>query len=182
VEDAQLSDVGLVIGIGRRRVAALAEVYSRHGGPMYDVAARICGAEPAEEVVRTVLLDLWRAPGRYEPARSSLPGFLLQRAHAAAVELVRDGSAPSPVTLRPGSGRWTLDRRALATRTGNHAWSLLSTLDADERDTIALAYSCGYSSRDLEELLGEPGATVKERILTGLSRLRLGRDLVPRRG
>lgn len=168
-DEAALGDIGLIVGIGRRRVAALAEAYRRHGGSMYDATVRICGPAPAEEVVRTVLLDLWREPGGYDPERSSLRGFLLQQAHAAAVERVRRGTRSAGVDVGGGAGGWELDRRALASRAGDHAWSLLSTLDGDERDTIALAYFCGYSSGRLGELLDEADATVRTRIRTGIT-------------
>ncbi len=41
---AQLGDAGLIVCIGRHRhYSALAEVYRRHGGPVPDLAVRVCG-------------------------------------------------------------------------------------------------------------------------------------------
>ncbi|MDQ6728297.1 MAG: hypothetical protein M3066_19365 [Actinomycetota bacterium] len=179
-EEAQFGDVGLIVGIGRGRTAALAEVYSRYGGALYDVVTRICGPELAEEVVRAVLLALWREPGRFDPDRTTLRAHLLHQAHASAVDAVRagvPGVGPVPAAPRSARVRWTLDLAALAARAGAHAWSLLSGLPDDQRDAVALAYSCGYSCRDLGELLDEPEATVRARIRSGLTGLghRVGR-------
>lgn len=175
-EDAQLGDISLVVGIGRGRTAALAEVYRRYGGALYDMAMRVCGPDRAEDVVRTVLMDLWRQPGRFDPDRSTMRAFLLRQAHASAVEVVRAGGPRAGTGTTSGaagkrSGSRTLDLAALAGRTGDHAWALLSCLPDDERDAVALAYSCGYSSRDLSGLLDEPEATVNARMRSGLTGL-----------
>lgn len=161
----QYTDLGLVICIGRHRQQdALAEVYRRHGGSVHDLASRVGGPIRGDEVVREVLLELWRQPGRFDPDRSTLRGHLLARAHALAVGPDRTG--------RPGRP----DSAALADRVGDQAWGTLSTLPAEERDAIALAYFCGLDRSQVAGALGQPRARVTAWMRTGLVALagRLG--------
>src|SRR5688500_13059055 len=73
----EVSDELLVVGIGRWGEEALAEVYRRHGGPVFGLARRVLGdATLAEEVTQEVFLLLWREPGRFDPDRGSLRSYL----------------------------------------------------------------------------------------------------------
>lgn len=167
----QHGDAGLIVCIGRHRHSrALAEVYRRHGGPMHDLAARVCGFDRSGEVVQAVLIDLWHRPARFDPDRSSLRAYLLGNAHALAVEIVRAGSSRRPrSSLRPRSGpRPDTSLAALASRVGDHAWPVLSRLPEDQRTAIGLAYFCGYRSADVAELVGKPQGAVHRQIRAGL--------------
>ncbi len=180
---AHHSDGGLIICVGRRSEAALAEVYRRHGGAMHALAAQICGAELGEDVVREVLLALWRDPDGFDASRSSLRGLLLAQAHTRAVEVVRNDAA-----MRAGISATVVrgdrvDTGALAGHVGERAWSALSALPEHERSAIILAYFCGYSCAELAELVGQPQRTVKGWTRAGLVGLstQAGRPIAPPR-
>jgi len=170
VEVAHHSDSGLMICIGRRRrsEAALAEVYHRHGGAMHTLAAQVCGSEFGEDVVREVMLALWRDPEGFDASRSSLRGFLLAQAHAGAVEAVRKetaGRSRASASVVRGAG---VDRTALSDHVGERAWSVLSALPEHDCSAIALAYFCGYSCAELAGLLGQPQQNARGQMRSGL--------------
>ncbi len=167
-EVADYGDSGLMICIGRRRRSALAEVYRRHGGTMHTLAAQVCGTELGEDVVRDVMVALWRDPEAFDAGRSSLRGFLLAQAHARAVEAVRtDAAGRSRTSARVDRGAG-VDRAALAGHVGEHAWSVLSALPEHECNAIALAYFCGYSCAELADLVGQPRQIATGQVRSGL--------------
>ena len=91
---ADMSDAALVVGVGRWRNDALAEIYRRHGGAVYALARRVLNdMTDAEEVVQEVFLRLWNAPEKFDPERGSLRSYLLAQGHGRAVDLLRADSS-----------------------------------------------------------------------------------------
>jgi RNA polymerase sigma-70 factor, ECF subfamily len=171
----QLTDTALVIGIGRRSYEAFAEVYSRHGGSVQALGARVCGSIHAEEVTQEVFGRLWRTPERYDPERGTLRTFLMAQAHARAVDRVRRGTAqrgrgwddPASVLPTPVDPEITV----MANTATVEVQRLVSRLPSPEGQAIGLAYFGCYTYQQVAELLGEAEATIKSRIRRGLSRL-----------
>jgi len=159
-----------MICIGRRcrSEAALAEVYRRHGGAMHALAAQVCGSELGEDVVRDVMLALWRDPEGFDAGRASLRGFLLAQAHAHAVELVRKDEARRARASATVFREDGVNSAALAGHVGEHAWSVLSAAPEPDSSAIALAYFCGYSCADLADLTGQTQQVINGRMRSGL--------------
>jgi RNA polymerase sigma-70 factor (ECF subfamily) len=174
----EMSDAALVVGVGRWRNDALAEVYRRHGGAVFALARRLLqDPADAEEVVQEVFLRLWNAPEKFDSARGSLRSYLLAQCHGRAVDLIR-----SDLSRRRREER---DARQTADRgydLEHQVWDLavaervqdaMASLPVDERRAIELAYFGGHSYREVATLLGAPEGTVKSRIRAGLRRLRV---------
>ena len=175
---AGLSDPQLVVGIARFREPCLAEVYRRHSGAAFGLAARVLGQSSlAEDVVQEVFLALWTMPDRFDPSRGSLRSYLLALTHGRAVDLVRTRTArlrreqrearANPVTA------YDLEREVWDLAVQDHVAAALATLPDAERRAIELAYFDGHTYRDVAVLLNTPEGTVKSRIRTGLRRLQV---------
>lgn len=172
----EASDAALVLAIARYRDDALAEVYRRHGGPVFGLARRVLN-DPAraEEVVQEVFLRLWRAPDRYDPDRGSLRSYLLAHCHGRSVDMLRadaarrrreDAQLPlSEQTPDIAEEVWDIALSGLVREA-------LHELPDGERIAIEQAYFGGRTYREVAELLGEAEGTVKSRIRSGLRRLR----------
>ena len=141
---------------------------------MWAVARQVCNDRVlAEDVSQTVFTDLWRRPGRFDPARGRLrrgswprptrspstpsgPETARQRRQDREGQLARSPST----TWRPRPRR----------RLGDDVRRAVEQLSADEREAIVLSYFGGHSYR------GRPGlgreGTVKTRIRRGLMGLR----------
>ena len=80
---AGASDAALVAAVGRVDERALSEIYQRHAGAVFNLAARVlCERTHAEEIVQEVFLRLWEHPERFDDLRGSLRAYLLMETHA----------------------------------------------------------------------------------------------------
>ena len=173
----EMSDAALVVAVGRWRNDALAEIYRRHAGAVYSLARRLMNhVSDAEEVVQEVFLRLWNAPEKFDPERGSLRSYLLAQCHGRAVDLMRaDGSRrrreerDSRQTAESG---YDLEHHVWDLAVAERVQQAVSTLPAEERQAIELAYFGGHTYREVASLLGAPEGTVKSRIRAGLRRLR----------
>src|SRR3954469_4509648 len=172
-----MSDTALVVGVGRWRNDALAEIYRRHAGAVYSLARRMLSeASDAEEVVQEVFLRLWNAPEKFDPERGSLRSYLLAQSHGRAVDLLRADTSrrrreerEARATAEKG---YDLEHQVWDLAVAERVQAAVSTLPAEERKAIELAYFGGHTYREVAAMLDAPEGTVKSRIRTGLRRLR----------
>ena len=91
-------DAELVARLKRGDAAAARELYERHGGPLlrFGMAMSNC-RQTAEDLVHDTFVELLRQPGRFDPARGSVQGYLFgiarhRLSHIARVSM-RDADA-----------------------------------------------------------------------------------------
>ncbi len=84
------SDLALIERVVARDELALALLYDRYSGLVCAVVTRILrDASAAEEILQDVFYQLWQTAARFDPARGSLPGFLLVVARNRAISRLR---------------------------------------------------------------------------------------------
>ncbi len=178
VELEQASDASLVVAVGRWHEPALAEIYRRHGGAVHSLSRRILRSEPpAEEITQEVFLDLWKHPEKFDAQRGTLRSFLLARAHGKSVDVVRSEESrkrrEESNARRTAAADYDLDHEVWDMAVAEQIKDALESLPDDLRQPIELAYFGGLTYREVAERLDAPEGTVKSRIRSGLSRLRL---------
>ncbi len=178
MEFEQASDANLVVAVGRWHQHALAEVYRRHGGAVHSLARRIIRSDPpAEEVTQEVFLDLWRHPEKFDAQRGTLRSFLLARTHGKSVDYVRSEMARRKREERnsreTATAGYDIDREVWDMAVADQVQDALGALPVELREPIELAYFGGHTYREVATMLDEPEGTVKSRIRSGLSRLRV---------
>lgn len=166
----------LLIRVARGDHAAFEAVYDQLAGPVYGLVRKVL-RDPAqsEEIAQEVLLEVWRAASRFDPARGSAAAWVMTIAHRRAVDRVRSETASArreqKVLPGPVSGddvaelvETALDRQRVR--------RCLGTLTPLQAESIKLAYYGGCTYPQVAELLGVALGTVKTRIRDGLIRMR----------
>jgi RNA polymerase sigma-70 factor (ECF subfamily) len=96
-------DAELVARLKRGDAAAARELYERHGGALlrFGMAMSNC-RQTAEDLVHDTFVELLRQPGRFDPARGSVQGYLFgiarHRLSRIARLSVRDADVPMDAT------------------------------------------------------------------------------------
>ena len=170
------ADIELVDQLAAGHEGALAEIYRRHGGPVFGLAKRLLrDAKLAEEIVQEVMLRLWNNPEKFDGSRGSLRSYLLAHTHGRSVDLIRSESSrrmreerDAQLAVQAGL---SLEEEVWEMALADHVRSALSELDDGVRKAIELAYFGGYTYREVATLLDTPEGTIKSRIRSGLQRL-----------
>lgn len=142
---------------------------------MWNAASRICGSDRAADVVQDVFLKYWTNPEKFDPARGTMRSYLVVMARGAAIDVIRHNTAqvrrdlqntieaPQPST---DHGR-RLEQHDVAQRVA----AAMSSLHAEDRDAIWLAYFQETTYREVARQLDIPEGTAKSRIRRGLKAL-----------
>jgi RNA polymerase sigma-70 factor (ECF subfamily) len=147
-------------------VDALGGLYDRFGAAAYGLARRMTGEDAlAEAAVEAAFLDVWRQAGFFDPARGKASTWVLGLVHRRA----RGAPRRVPGDAAAGDRVVTGDRE---TAEGEAARAALAQLEPDERRVLELAYLDGYTEAEIAALLGEPRASVGNRLHEALTTLR----------
>jgi RNA polymerase sigma-70 factor, ECF subfamily len=162
--------------------AAFANLYGRTHRLVFTLIMRIvANRESAEELTLDVFHDVWRRAGGYKTEGGSVLGWIMNQARSRAIDRVRfeqrkkrvapHGDAPSAAVADGPS----VSSEDLVTR-GEHARRLrqaMTVLTADERDAVSLAFFSDCTYAEVASRLSEPVGTIKTRIRSAMSKLRL---------
>src|SRR3984893_3118343 len=173
-----LADPDLVAQLAAGSQEALAELYDRYGRLAYSVALRVLG-DPgrAEDVVQEAFLRIWNHAGSFDVSRGSLRTWLLTAVRNRAVDYLRGRGAherqelelqPALAEVGARSDPWREVSLSLE-RTAVH--EAMSSLPAEQRQAVELAYFAGYSHREIADMTSVPLSTVKGRMRLALEKL-----------
>ena len=157
---------------------ALAEVYDRYAPLAYGVALRILG-DPAraEDVVQEAFMKIWNNAASFDSRRGSLRVWLLTAVRNRSIDYLRGRAAherrelelqPELAEVGARSDPWrqvslSLERSAVI--------EALSSIPAEQRQAVELAFFGGYSHREIADMTRVPLSTVKGRMRLALEKL-----------
>jgi RNA polymerase sigma-70 factor, ECF subfamily len=154
---------------------ALRTINARYGRMLAALARRIVGSDSdAEEVAADVLWQAWRSAGAFDPARGSVSVWLVTLGRSRAIDRLRAIKAretrpelndPPSAVEDPGADI-DVAKRAVRVRTA------MSTLEANEKTALEMAYYSDLSQSEIADKLGIPLGTVKTRIRSAMIKLR----------
>jgi RNA polymerase sigma-70 factor, ECF subfamily len=178
-EPAERADADLdtlLTHVAKGDQAAFEALYDRLGSSVYGLVRRVLrNPSQAEEVAQEVLLEVWRAASRFDPARGSAATWVLTIAHRRAIDRVRAEEAATAREQRTAEVPAATDEVAETVEASMDAERLrrcLAGLTELQRESITLAYYGGYSYAQVAALLDTALGTIKTRIRDGLTRLR----------
>ncbi|MGC1756749.1 MAG: ECF RNA polymerase sigma factor SigK [Trebonia sp.] len=178
-EPAERADADLdtlLTHVAKGDQAAFEALYDQLGASVYGLVRRVLrNPSQAEEVAQEVLLEVWRAASRFDPARGSAATWVLTIAHRRAIDRVRAEEAAAAREQRTAQAPTAVDEVAETVEASMDAERLrrcLAGLTELQRESITLAYYGGYSYAQVAALLDTALGTIKTRIRDGLTRLR----------
>lgn len=178
-EPAERADADLdtlLTHVAKGDQAAFEALYDQLGSSVYGLVRRVLrNPSQAEEVAQEVLLEVWRAASRFDPARGSAAAWALTIAHRRAVDRVRSETAGSRREQKAAPALPQDEDVAevvAATLDHQRVRRCLGGLTELQRESIKLAYYGGYTYPQVAQLLGVALGTVKTRIRDGLIRMR----------
>lgn len=157
---------------------AFAELYDATAPRVFGLVLRILvDRAQAEEVAQEVYLEAWRGSRRFDPERGAAISWLLQIAHARAVDRVRSSQAQRTRDTRIGVRDTDVPvdevaERAETSLESARARRALAALSEQQREAIELAYFGGLTQTEIADRIGAPLGTVKTRLRDGMRRLR----------
>lgn len=157
---------------------AFAELYDATAPRVFGLVLRILvDRAQAEEVAQEVYLEAWRRAQRFDPERGAAISWLLQIAHARAVDRVRASQSQRDRDARIGVRDTDVPIDEVAERVETsmesaRAKRALAELSPAQREAIELAYFGGLTQTEIAERIGAPLGTVKTRMRDGMRRLR----------
>jgi RNA polymerase sigma-70 factor (ECF subfamily) len=169
----------LIRGMGEGDREAFSRFYDRYAPLVYPLIARVVRERAdASEVLQDVFWECWQSAGTYDPARGTPEAWVVMRARARAIDMVRSVRRRGETfvmpldeltaTATPNSG----DDSAERAEDRGVILGALAQLSPPQREVIALAYYGGLTQTEIAEQIKQPLGTVKTRIRTGLERLR----------
>lgn len=180
-----VADRSLVARMAAGDEQAMQAIVAAHGGVVYALARSILG-EPAdaEEVAADTFMQAWRSAASFDPARSSVVGWLGVIARSRALDRLRSRNRQArfltheteymqvdatevaqPDSLTPDRAAEKQEARELVARA-------LRDLPDPQRQVIELAYFGGLSQSEIAARLAMPLGTVKTRTLAAMKQLR----------
>jgi RNA polymerase sigma-70 factor (ECF subfamily) len=173
------SDLALIHRVVARDENALALLYDRYSALVCAVVTRILrDASAAEEILQDVFYQLWRTAARFDPARGSLPGWLLVVARNRAISRLRqrgpdrheddssetlESTVPEPFPLESAIAQQQMMGKVKGA---------LQTLPVEQRQAVELAYFEGMTHSEIAKKTGDPLGTVKTRLRSAVEVLK----------
>ena len=184
------ADQRLMRSFAARDVGAADVLYQRFAGRIYGLGLVMLGNEAAaQDLVQDTFVKLWRNANRYDRSRGKLETWVLLMARSLAIDAIRRRvlevrtleSAGRPTEVDQGPGP---DEHAVTVDLTDRARRAMSSLPAEQRAALELAYLGGKTSAEISDLEGIPVGTAKTRIRAALLRLRdlLASDIESARG
>lgn len=157
------------------KVEGLSLLYDRYAPMLFGIILRILpDRETAEEALQDTFLKVWKSAASYEPAKGTLPVWIVRIARNTAIDRRRlrsfgqqqktSGEEMERLAEREGERDFNPDTIGIRESTAN--------LPDEQRALIDLIYFNGFTHTEAAEELNIPLGTVKSRLRLAVSALR----------
>ena len=175
-QSARLVDLLARSGLGDR--AAFEELYNATCSKLFAVSLRIVRERQlAEEVLQDSFVSIWNHASDYAQAKSAPTTWMTAIVRNRSLDVLRRGSHEAEDVDEQLAAKLVDEsaspERELQDATDRHAiHECLKELEAEQRQSIALAFYQGLSHSELASHMRKPLGTVKTHIRRGLLRLK----------
>ena len=176
--DAEAARLGSLLArtaLGDR--AAFAELYRATSAKLFAVSLRIVRERPlAEEALQDSFVNIWKHSSDYAAAKSAPLTWMTAIVRNRSLDLLRrtreEPDVDDELTANLADESAAPAREAEARAEAHTVRQCLEELDAEQRQTIALAFFHGLTHSELASHLRRPLGTVKTHVRRGLAKLR----------
>ena len=175
------SDTDLLQRMAGADQLAFGEFYDRHSVLLFSIAIKVVGdVHEAEEVLQDSARYVWERAPHYNPALGNPLSWAVVITRNKAIDrlrvLRREGKAVAKIKDEAAADFLTCGRNtqseAISNETGTLLRNALTSLSADQRLVIELAFFAGLSQTEIAAQLDEPLGTIKARIRRGMLTMR----------
>lgn len=175
------TDDALVARIAGEDTDAARELFRRLSSSVFALARRITGVrEDAEEVLIDTFHQAWSQAHRYDAKRATVTGWILNIARSRALDQVRarrrrqvqHEKVAEIVEGFPVHASSSPERAAMRSEVRERLHRVISSLPADQKRVVELAYFGGFSHSEIAEQLGQPLGTIKTRLRLAMKKIR----------
>jgi RNA polymerase sigma-70 factor (ECF subfamily) len=162
-------------GLGDR--AAFAELYNATRSKLFGVSLRIVRERSlAEEVLQDSFVNIWRHAPEYTAAKSAPTTWMTAIVRNRSLDVIRrtreEPDVDDQLAANLADESASPVREAMERGDSHSLRQCLEHLDAEQRQTIALAFFHGLTHSELADHLRRPLGTVKTHIRRGLAKLK----------
>ena len=156
---------------------ALHELYEMAHRIVFTLIMRLtANRETAEELTIDVFHEVWRRASRYDAAKGTVLGWIMNQARSRAIDRLRSESRKKrwhcgdiyPLVEVAADPHDVIDVR----ERGEALRAALAALTTDERQAIETTFFAGLTHAEAAAHLNQPLGTIKTRIRSGLHKLR----------
>lgn len=177
---AEESQILLLQRIASRDRLALAEFYDQIAAPIFSTATRILGdAHEAEEVVQDVFVQIWEKAATFDAILGSPFHWAMRITRNRAIDRLRARQRRTKLAEQfeenlvvTGGAQGNVGTEQLDPEAVRQIHATVSSLPADQKRVIEMAFFSGLTHAEIAEKLNEPLGTVKARIRRGMLKLR----------
>jgi len=175
IADTQLAGLLARTALGDRR--AFGDLYRAVSAKLFAVSLRIVRERPlAEEVLQDSFVNIWNHASDYAQAKSAPMTWMGAIVRNRSLDVLRRTREEPDIDDRLAANladeAASPMREAEARAEAHSLDECLKELDAEQRQTIALAFFHGLSHSELAEHLRRPLGTVKTHVRRGLLKLK----------
>ena len=170
------SEQELVVLLKAKSNDAFNYLYDNYSGALFTIINQIVpDKETVGDVLQEVFVNVWKKIDLYDAAKGRLFTWMLNIARNASIDKVRskgyrDSFKNQPISETEAGGV-TMSVNETTSDVGLK--KMLTTLKEEYRTLIDLSYFQGFTHDEISKILGIPLGTVKTRIRTALSQLRI---------
>jgi RNA polymerase sigma-70 factor, ECF subfamily len=174
-----MADSALIAKMTAGDESALSALYDRYAPMLFGMLSRMLNdRQAAEEVLQDLFLQLWRNAGQFDPARGSLPAWLMVIGRNRAISRLRGRRDREVLEENEGDFAGTfvssqnIEDEAARAQLARNISAALTKLPAEQRQAVELAYFEGMTQSEIAAKTGTPLGTVKTRVRTAMQTLR----------
>lgn len=151
-------------------------LYDNYSGALFTIISQIVtDKETADDVLQEVFLNIWKKIDMYDAAKGRLFTWMLNIARNAAIDKLRSkgyrNSFKNQSISDSEDGGINVSVNPETSDVGLK--KMLTKLKDEYRTLIDLSYFQGFTHDEISKIMGIPLGTVKTRIRTALSQLRI---------